>query len=139
MDFKTWTVSLREVLQYENAPVTLRNGSWKVIDHGGLWEAVGPRIFDDTLEVFKECAIEVLSEVDPQFELPVEERYAAAIYGNVLKHSSELRAGIAETLALIGTHRDALKNSSALKAEAVPILVIREVLESVRKVHEGTQ
>lgn len=130
MDFDSWISGLREVLQEQDKPLTLRNGHWKVADRKVLWHALGSRIFDAHLDDFKVCAVEVLTEIDPQFELPAEERYAASIHGKVLKHSSDLRQGMAETLALLGNHGDALTNCRRNKAESIAVIAIRDILEN---------
>ncbi len=129
MDFDSWIASLREVLQKQDNPLVLHNGHWEVADRKSLLDALGSRIFDAHLDQFKDCAVEVLKELDPQFELPAEERYAASIHGKVLKHSSDLRQGMAETLALLGNHGDMLKNCSQHKPESVAVLTIREILD----------
>ena len=127
MDFNYWMTSLREVLQEQESPVALRNGHWEVMDRKGLWDALGSRIFDAHIDQFKDCAVEVLSELDPQFELPPEERYAASIHGKVLSHSPDLRKGLAETLALLGSHGDVLKNCSKHKPESIAVVIDTEV------------
>lgn len=129
MNFNSWMASLREVIQEQDNPMVLRNGNWEVLDRKELWHAVGSRIFDTHIDKFKECAVEVLSELDPKFDLPVEERYAARIHGKVLNHSSELRKGLAETLALLGSHGNILKNCSQDKPESIAIVTIREIFE----------
>ena len=130
MDFNSWIGSLREVLQEQDKPLTLRNGHWEVVDRKVLWQALGSRIFDAHLDEFKSCAVEVFTEVDPQFELPTGERYAASIHGKALKHSSDLRQGMAETLALLGNYREALTNCSQDKAESIAVLAIRDILKN---------
>ena len=129
MDFDSWIASLREVLQEQDNPLALRNGHWEVMDRKELWHAVGSRIFDTHIDQFKDCAVEVLSELDPQFELLAEERYAAGIHGKVLNHSSDLRKGLAETLALLGSHGNILKNCSKHKPESIAVVTIREVFD----------
>jgi hypothetical protein len=129
MEFNSWIANLREVLQEQDNPLTLRNGHWEVVDRKALWDSLGSRIFDIHLEKFKDCAVEVLTELDPQFKLPAEERYAASIYGKVLKHSSGLRKGMAETLSLLGSYGGALTNCSQHKPEFTAVLAIREIFE----------
>jgi hypothetical protein len=130
MDFDSWVHDLRGVLQEQEPPITLNDGHWKVANRRALWQTLGSRIFDAHLDELKACAIEILSEIDPQFELPAEERYAASIHGKVLKHSLDLRQGMAETLALLGNHGDALTNCSRNKAETIAILSIRGIFEN---------
>jgi len=129
MNFNSWVAILREVLQEQDKPLALRNGHWEVVDRKALWYALGSRIFDTHLNQFKDFAVKVLTEIDPQFELPAEERYAASIHGKVMKHSSDLRQGMAETLALLGNHGDILQNCSQHKPESVAVLSIREIFE----------
>ncbi len=107
--------------------MALKNGRWRVAERKGLWQALGTRLFDDYLDNLKQCAVTVLSERDPQFELPPEERYAAIIHGKALKHSAELRKGLAESLALLGSQPDALTNCSQNKPETTALLAIREL------------
>ncbi len=129
MDYNSWIASLREVFQQPDNPLILRNGHWEVSDRKALWDTLGSRIFDDHLDRFKTLAVEVLTELDPQFELPSKERYAASIHEKVLKHSGDLRQGMTETLALLGNQSNKLSNCSLHKPESTAIVVIREIFK----------
>ncbi len=129
-DYAKWIPKLREMLQQAISPVAFMNGRWQVIDRKGMWQALGGRVFDETLDALKQCAVTVLSERDPRFELPPDERYAANIYEKVLKYSTGLRRGLAETLALLGTNPSALKNYSLHKPKDTAVLAVREILEN---------
>lgn len=133
-DYAKWIPKLREMLQQAISPVTLMNGKWQVMDRKGMWQALGGRVFDNTLDALKQCVVTVLSERDPKFDLPPDKRYAANIYGKVLKYSTRLRKGLAETLALLGTNPDALKNFSpqhqGCKPKDTATLAVREIFEN---------
>ena len=129
MNFDEWIVRLRDEIQEEERHVSYHEGRWKVIDRRAAWRRFGARVFDDHLDVFKSCALEVLGEIDPQFELEPDKRYAAGVYGKVLRHSQNLREGIAQTVALLGNEGDALKNCSLNKAHATAILIVRKLFE----------
>ena len=133
-DYAKWIPKLREMLQQAISPVMFLNGRWQVINRKGMWNTLGGRIFDDALDALKQCAVTVLSERDPQFDLPPDERYAANIYRKVPKYSNGLRKGLAETLALLGTNPDALKNFSRQHQGWKPIdianLAVREILKN---------
>ena len=129
-DFGHWIVKIREILQEPESPIALKNGRWRVTERATLWQALGARLFDDNLDNFKQCAVTVLTEHDPQFDLPVKERYLASIHGKVLKHSPELRQGLAESLALLGNKPDDLTNCSQHKSETVATLTVREIFEN---------
>ena len=107
----------------------LSNGQWYVKNRKDLWQTLGPRVFDRHLDALKQCAVSVLVERDPQFELTPDDRFAAAIHGKVFKYSHEIRKGLAETLALLGTHPTALRNCSQHKSENTALLTIREIFE----------
>ena len=83
------------------------------------------------LETFKSLAVTVLKEPDPAFELPADERYVASIHGKVLKCSQELRKGIAEGLAILGSQPGACSHCSRGKAETICVMAIREILTGV--------
>jgi len=127
-EFTAWINKIREILLQPGSPLSLKNLNWFVTKRLEMWNTLGQRLFDEHLDRFKEVAVSVLKEHDPMFELPPDERYAASIHGKVLAHSHLLRKGIAESLALLGSHPKALTNCSFNKAEAIASLAVREIL-----------
>ncbi len=123
-----WIGNVREVSLRPGTPLRLRDGVWKFTARYEGWFALGPKMFDEHLEQIRRSAVKVLREEDPKFEMPADERFAASVHGKVLSHSSALREGLADTLALLGTHPDALTSASVGKAEATAILAVREIL-----------
>ena len=57
----------------------------------------------DDLTEFKEVVLGVLGAPNPALELPVDQRWQASILGKARPHSSDLRDGIANSLALLGS------------------------------------
>lgn len=128
ISYDEWLKKAREILHCPDSPLSLKNGTWKVVNRAELWRLLGSRILDQNLDTFRSLAVSVLQEPDPAFELPAEERYAASIHGKVLKCSQVLRKGIAEGLAILGSQPEACRNCSQGKTEATCVLVIRELL-----------
>jgi len=128
-DYTNWIADLRETLQTHDCPLLYKNGLWRFKERLMSWQELGGRIFDTHLEIFKVTVLEVLQVNDPSFELPAEERYAAAIHGKVLPHSGNLRVGLAESLALIGNRVSSLINCTEGKANAIAVLSVRELFE----------
>ena len=126
--YKEWLNKAREILHSPGSPLSLKNGIWKVANRDGLLSQLGSRIFDHNLDAFKALAISQLKEPDPAFELPPEKRYAASVHGKVLASSQELRQGIAERLAILGTMPDACSHCSQGKVEETCLLALREIL-----------
>lgn len=127
--YSGWSSAVKEVLQLPSSPLSLQNGLWKVVKRVDLSNALAPRIFDQNLDTFKECAVTVLTERDPSFELPPEERYAAIIHKKVTTHSQDLRKGLADGLAMIGNVSDKLSRCSHLKPENTAVLAVREIFK----------
>lgn len=125
-----WIKKAREILHCPDSPLTLKNGQWKVQDRVDLLNAVGSRVLDQNLESFKALATSILTEHNPSFELPVDERYAASIHGKTLDCTEKLRLGIAEGLALLGNNPTAFSNCSQGNAETTVVLTVREVLSN---------
>ena len=123
-----WIGKMREIALRPGTPLIQRDGAWKVVARYEGWYALGPRLFVEHLDRMREIAVSVLRERDPQFELSPDERYAASIHGKVLTHSRLLRNGLAESLALLGSHPKALTSCSFGKAEATAVLAVREIL-----------
>lgn len=126
-DYDTWIPKVREILHLPDSPLSLKNGQWKLTERVNLWDLLASRIFDQNLDAFKVAVVDVLTERDPAFELPAEERYAASIHGKVLTHSLALRKGLAEGLAMVGSMPEALTTCSLGKAEKIAILAIHEI------------
>jgi hypothetical protein len=123
-----WVASTREVSLLPKSPIEQKDGKWNVVQRKEAWEALGPRIFDDDLDRFRKVAVVALRERDPQFELEPEQRFAASLYGKAPKYSNELRKGVAETIALLGSLPQYLTSASHGKAEATAALAVRETL-----------
>jgi len=127
-EYIKWISSIRDALEVPGAPIGLHNGVWTTRQRAESWELLGKKIFDADIDTFQKIAVEVLTERNPAFELPGEERYMANIKGKVLSHSSTLREGIADTLAVIGSKPKIFVTISDGKAETVALLVVRQVL-----------
>ena len=122
--YGVWIESIRCLIQQYKDLIKLSNGKWEVINRDALWKLTAGILFDDHLDRFQKNAIEILSEVDPKFELPINERWFANIKGKTLKYSHALRKGIAESLAIIGNRFDDLKNCNKGKARRLSSNVI---------------
>jgi hypothetical protein len=65
-------------------------------------QLVGELTTEDLTE-FKALVLQVIGLENPALELPIDERWKASIYGKDRPHSSDLRQGFANSLALLGT------------------------------------
>ena len=138
IDYDDWQQKAFKLLHSTDSPLSHRAGVWKVVNKAELWNQLGSYIPDQKLDLFKSIAVAVLKEYDPAFELPTDERYAALINGKVMRHSHELREGIAEGLAILGSQPDACSNCSKGKAETTSVLSVLEILTDTNWVAWGS-
>lgn len=123
-----WIETLRPDVIRSDSPLIQSDEKWRFVARSEAWNALGNRITDGDLDRLEEVAVVVLGERDPQFDLPKEARYAAAIHNKTLKHTSLLREGLAETLALVGSRPKVLSSCSRHKAENTANSVVRRLL-----------
>jgi len=123
-----WIGRMREVMLRPGTPLTHRDGVWKFRARYEGWYALGPKLFDEHLDRLQSTAASVLMERDPQFDLPKDERYASSIHGKAIVHSHVLRNGLAESIALLGSHPKALTSCTLGKAELTATLAVRQIL-----------
>ncbi len=136
--YEDFAPKIREALVLADKPFAHKNGIWKMPDRKNTWNKLGSRLFDDHLDKFKTAAISVLSESDPSFDLPPDERYAASIYGKTLTHSGLLRKGIAEGLAVLRYNKEQLSNCSLDKVDSICDEVIQDLLDEADWIRWGS-
>ncbi len=137
-NYNDWIDKIRDISFQVDSPIKQKDGKWQFVDRNESWQTLAVRFFDAHLDRFHEIAVKVLSELDPKFELPPEERYAASIHRKILLHSSQLRKGIAESLALLGSNPKILTSCSKGKAEYITAISIREILTKADQVLWGS-
>lgn len=88
-------------------PLFTRVGStWAVLSPQDSWSAARHAIGEADLQALERAVQTVLGAVDPSLELPPEERWTAGVYGKVRVHSTDLRNGLARSVALLSSHGD---------------------------------
>lgn len=127
-EYGEWIETLKPSTVRSDSPLIQYDEKWRIIARSEAWSCLGNRITNEDLERFQKMAINVLGERDPQFDLPIDERFAASVHGKVFTHSNLLRKGIAETLALLGSQPKMLTSCRTGKAETTAVLVVRNLL-----------
>ena len=129
-EYDKWIPSIREALEEPGAPLELRNGAWTTRRNRRTWEQIGKKLYDDDLDRFEKVAVKALSEANPAFDLPGDERYMANIKGKIPRYSSRLREGIADGLAVMGSCAHLFTRCTDHKPDTVALLVVRQVLDN---------
>jgi len=80
-------------------PVRSVGNVWYVTSKEDAWRLLAPALNRFDLERFEHAVLTVLGTADPRFDIPVEDRWMSL---ERPQHSSTLRQGLAETLAVMG-------------------------------------
>lgn len=127
--YDEWILKLRAILKDENSILEYKNNKWKIKDRNNIIKKYAPHFFKDELEIFKNSAINILSERNPKFDLKSDKRSMANIYKKNTKYSDFLRKSIAETLPIITANYREFEKCKNYVAN-LPLLIVRKVLEN---------
>ena len=116
-----------DLAQQPDAPLGKIGHRWRVTSHSEAWELLGRLLTQDDLERFRRTALAVLATPSPEFDLPANERFAAAVHGKVLPHSDVLREGMCRTLALMGSRPDVV--IAGLRLESLVHSIVHSILQ----------
>ncbi len=116
-------------LNQTDPPIMRIQSTWSLVSREDSWFLLAPvALTAHDLNHFEEIALEVLGADDPKLELPIEQRWQAVLYGKRPTFSSDLRTGVAETLALLAAKSNGLKDKNlqpVLRARSI----VRKLLE----------
>jgi hypothetical protein len=115
----------------ESDPPLRRVGdTWILVSHEDAWDLLGRFITPEELVIFTDAAVEVLSAPHPKFDLPIDDRWAAALHGVSSRYSGFLVEGLAQTLAILGSRTT---SSSHSIPKYLVGMIVGKVLDSANK------
>jgi excisionase family DNA binding protein len=127
---------LRHWLSTDDPPFVHSGSQWHLASPEEAFLVLRAGLTAGDLERWHGIAVKVLLEPDPRLELRPEERPMAGVWGVARQHSSVLRKGVAEGIALVGSIEDeqlADRSTGAEHASAV----VRDILEQASEDDSG--
>jgi hypothetical protein len=128
---------LDRVVRQPDPMFTRVGATWAVAAPEDSWRTARHAIRDADLEELERAVQNVLGAVDPRLELPPEERWTAEIYGKARVHSSDLRKGLARSVALFGSHGDEVRLSGGRSARQWAERVVWRLLGRANEDNSG--
>lgn len=120
------------------APVLTHVGeAWKVFDSKASFLNYSPAISAEDLKEMEGIVQEVLGAVDPSLDLPRDQRWRANIDGKVKAHSTDLRRGVSQTLALFGSDGDNQTLVGGASVHGWAELTVRALLQRANEDETG--
>jgi hypothetical protein len=102
---------------------------WRWRSPRDAWEALAPFITETHLSNFSSVTQDVLAVADPRYDMPLDERFHATIYGKALRHSKALRKGLAKSLVRLAMADGRLLADTARRRGAsVVSSIVRHIL-----------
>lgn len=120
---------LRSVVSQPDPLFARVGGTWAVAAAEDSWRTARHAITEPDLDSLERAVQTVLGAVDPRLELPPDERWSAALYGKVRVHSTDLRMGLARTIALLGARGDEVRLSGGRSARQWAERVVLSLLQ----------
>ena len=127
-DYEAFFDSVSRWVGANDPPLRRVGDVFELVSREDSWAQLARYIRRDDLDRFRQVVLDVLGVPDPQFDLPLEERWSASVHGQVPAHSSRLYKGLAMTLAIMGARGEvfAVAGGATLRQQAE--WIIRELL-----------
>ncbi|WP_168441891.1 hypothetical protein [Pontiella desulfatans] len=95
-----------EVSKADDPPVRLIGSIWQVISKMDFFLRIAHLASQTILGRFVEVMNQILSDEDPGYDLPEEERHLASFSNETPQYSNNLKEAVADTAALLAAHID---------------------------------
>lgn len=119
---------------YEDDPPVRRIGdAWLLTAREDAWQLLGRYVDRNAIERFEAVIFEVLNVPDPRYDLPVQDRWLAAIRDAVPVSSAEIRRGLIESLAALATVVADNAGISETEAHGYVSSIVRRLLKQANR------
>ncbi len=127
-DYIEWARAIQNVAGLRNPPVINRNGWWKFISRFEGWNSLGRILDENHLRKLLEAVTAAIRADISQPGMRDTEQVQAFLKGKELNVSFELKKGLAESLAIIGSFPDIPESYTQWDIENFVGHAVREVL-----------
>ena len=127
-DYDAFSDSLSQWVGASDPPLRRVGDVFELVSREDSWAQLARYVRRDDLDRFRQVVLDVLGVPDPQFDLPLEERWLAGVHGQVPAHSSGLSEGLAVTLAIMGARGEALTVAGGVTLRQQAELIVSELL-----------
>lgn len=128
--YENYAKKLTKWVYTQDSPIIKIGSTWRLTSPFDTWTNASKYINKADFAKLHKILIEVLTEIDPAFELPVEQRYMASLYGKKRLFSSWIREGLIQSLILTSIFGDKLRLDLPLNADIWVDKIVKELLNS---------
>jgi hypothetical protein len=138
-DYETLEENLEALAASEDPPVRRAGSTWFLSSNEDTWAIVRQHVTAAEWSAFAKVAVDVLGAPDPAWDLPPEDRWAAAIHGKRPLHSERLRRAFADTVAMMGGWRGFEALPEGRSGPQLAGVIVRQLLERVNEDASGAR
>jgi len=131
LKYDDYIQQLQQFLSLDDSPLRKIGNVWLLKSPLDAWVLLARQLDKSFLKRFRQSVLAVLTQTDPKYDLPPEDRWAAAIYGKSSRYSGYLRSGLVESLILLAVYGDRCPNVGT--TQAFSSLVVGEIFGAADK------
>lgn len=131
MTYTALTNELAKFLSIDDAPIRKIGSVWMLKSPLDAWFLLARHLDNDSLKRFERSITTVLTQTDPKYDLPPEQRWAAAIYGKSNQYSEWLHTGLVESLVLLAVYGD--RSPKITSTQAFADRIVRQIFNTAQK------
>ena len=118
-----------EQLGRDRCPLAMRaDRAWHLVSAVDAWEMLRSSITVDDLQRLESAVQQVLGERDGSLDLSPDERWMGPVFGRTRSYSSELREGLARSLAFLALHGEDVTGSGRVDGAGWASALVRGLL-----------
>jgi hypothetical protein len=126
--YENYSKKLSKWLHTQDSPIVKIGSTWRLTSPFDAWINASKNLTKNDFDLLHKSSNEILSEINPAFELIPARRYMAPIYGKNREFSGWIREGIIQSLILTSILGDKLQFDLLLKSELWVDKIIAELL-----------
>ena len=128
-DYEAFSDSVSQWVGATDPPLRCVGAVFELVSREDSWAQLARYVRRDDLNPFRQVVLHVLGVPDPQFDLPLEQRWLAGVHGQVPAHSSGLSEGLAVTLAIMGARGDVCTVAGGVSLRQEAESIVGELLD----------
>ena len=135
LDYDVYAVKLNRWLNKEDSPFIKIGNFWRLSSVLDAWIWLSPQLIKKDFETSRIVALDVLSELNPMFELEPDKRFMANLYDKRSIFSKDIKEGILQSLAIISVFNNELNFDPSIGSGILFVdSVVKELLTSDNEV-----
>lgn len=134
--YDSLAIELEKWLGHPDPPFRRIGRIWYLVDREDSWSLLATSLSRQHVDRFEATFLKVLGEPLPKTELPDEDQWRAGLLGATPRHSSQVREGLAETLALMAARNREVQISGQRQGQAIANRLVHRLLKDAN--HDDT-